>query len=106
MESKLETNLQAIWSERIAAYQASGQTMKAWCQEHSLTVHQLKYWLYKAQRRTQVVSTPAFRPVALASTSGTIECLHVQVGGARIEIRPGFEPGLLREVVAALSPLC
>ncbi|MCZ8517565.1 hypothetical protein O9H85_35570 [Paenibacillus filicis] len=71
----METNLQAIWSERIVAYQASGQTMKAWCQEHSLTVHQLKYWLYKAQRRTQVVSTPAFRPVALASTSGTIECL-------------------------------
>ncbi|WP_442955872.1 IS66 family insertion sequence element accessory protein TnpA [Paenibacillus sp. y28] len=106
MDSKLEMNLQAIWSERIAAYQASGQTMKAWCAEQNLTVHQLKYWLYKAQRQTRAVSTPTFRPVAVASPPRMTEYLHVQVGVARIEIQPGFEPKLLRDVVAALTSLC
>lgn len=106
MDTELENHLQAIWSERIKAYQASGQTMKAWCAEQNLTVHQLKYWLYKAQRQPQTFSTTTFRPVAVASPSGIIECLHVQVGVARIEVRPGFEPELLRDVVAALTPLC
>lgn len=106
MDSELENHLQAIWSERITAYQASGQTMKAWCGEQNLTVLQLKYWLYKAQRQTQACSTTTFHPVTVASPSGITECLHVQVGVARIEVRPGFEPELLRDVVAALMPLC
>ncbi|NKI21265.1 IS66 family insertion sequence element accessory protein TnpB [Paenibacillus dendritiformis] len=50
----METNLQALCKERIAAYQASGQTMKAWCEKHDLTVHQLKYWLSKAKRQASV----------------------------------------------------
>ncbi|WP_446686367.1 IS66 family insertion sequence element accessory protein TnpA [Paenibacillus phytorum] len=49
-ECELDTNVQEIWTARIVVYQASGQTMKARCAEHDLTVHQLKYWLYKAQR--------------------------------------------------------
>ena len=43
---QMEANLQEIWTERIQAYQASGQTMKAWYQEHNVTLYQLKYWLY------------------------------------------------------------
>lgn len=58
----METNLQAIGSERIHAYQTSGQTMKAWCAEQNLTVHQLKYWLYKAQRKRPASSAMIFRP--------------------------------------------
>lgn len=32
--------------------------------------------------------------------------LWVKVGSARIAVRPGFEPQLLRDVVAALETLC
>ena len=49
----MDTHIQALWTERIRVYQASGQTMKAWCTEQNLTLHQLKYWLYKSQRREQ-----------------------------------------------------
>lgn len=98
MDSELEINLQTIWSEHIAAYQASGQTMKAWCTEQNLTVHQLKYWLYKAQRQGRAASVPSFRPVAVSCSPGTTECLQVQVGVAQIEVRPGFKPELLRDV--------
>lgn len=34
----METNLQELWKEHITAYQVSGQSMKAWCKEHDLTV--------------------------------------------------------------------
>jgi len=102
----METNLQAVWSERIQAYQASGQTMKAWCAEQNLTVHQLKYWLYKAQRKGPAASTTTFRPVTVLRPSTVPDSLHIQIGVARIEVRSGFEPELLRDVVVALSPLC
>ncbi|MEK3910307.1 hypothetical protein [Paenibacillus sp. FSL H7-0331] len=31
--------------KRIRSYQASDQTMKAWCMEHDVAVHQFKFWL-------------------------------------------------------------
>ncbi|MFD3272997.1 IS66 family insertion sequence element accessory protein TnpB [Paenibacillus dendritiformis] len=92
----METNLQALWKERITAYQASGHTMKAWCEEHDLTVHQLKYWIYKTKRQAPVTSAnTTFRPVAVAGRIEATESLQIQVGVARIDVRPGFEPGLL-----------
>ena len=101
----METNLQEVWTERIRAYQASGQTMKAWSEEHNVTLHQFKYWLYKAQRQDRAAATTTFRPVTVVR-SAHLDSLQIQVGVARIDVRPGFEPDLLREVVAALTPLC
>jgi len=103
----MEETLQKIWTKRIAAYRASGQTMKAWCAEQNLTVHQLKYWLYKAQRQHNPAAASAtFRAVAITAPEPETEPLWVQVGSARIVVRPGFEPQLLRDVVAALGTGC
>jgi hypothetical protein len=104
----MEVNLQEIWTERIRAYQASGQTMKAWSEAHNVTLHQFKYWLYKAQKQERAAVTPTFRPVTVirSAQTGHTDSLQIQVGAARIDVRPGFEPDLLREVVAALTPLC
>ncbi|MEI7028150.1 IS66 family insertion sequence element accessory protein TnpA, partial [Paenibacillus sp. y28] len=33
----MDTNVQALWTERIKAYQASGKSMNAWCEEQNLT---------------------------------------------------------------------
>jgi hypothetical protein len=100
----MEETPQHIWAERIAAYQKSGQTMTAWCTEQGLKVHQLKYWKYKGMERKKTKSTAAtFRPVAIANSKSEDDSLWIQVGSARIAVRPGFEPQLLRDVVAALE---
>jgi hypothetical protein len=39
----MDMDLQEIWTERIRAYQGSDQTMKAWCMEHNLTLHQINF---------------------------------------------------------------
>lgn len=100
----MEESPKHIWSERIIAYQKSGQTMKVWCAEQGLKVHQLKYWLYKGKerRKTKSIAT-TFRPVAVTAPKPESDPLWVQVGSARIAVRPGFEPQLLRDVVAALE---
>ncbi|MEC0146533.1 IS66 family insertion sequence element accessory protein TnpA [Paenibacillus alginolyticus] len=88
----MEETLQEIWTQRIAAYQAaSGQTMKAWCTEQDLTLHQLKYWLYKAQRQHNPVATSAtFRAVSITALEPETEPLWVQVGSARITLISRF----------------
>ena len=103
----MEETLQEVWTKRINAYQESGQTMKAWCAEQHLTVHQLKYWLYKAQRQQPTAQRSAtFRAVTVITQATEADSLWIQVGTARISVRPGFEPKLLRDVVAALEPVC
>ncbi|MUG73015.1 IS66 family insertion sequence hypothetical protein [Paenibacillus sp. JMULE4] len=103
----MEETLQEIWTKRIAAYQESGQTMKTWCAGQNLTVHQLKYWLYKAQRpHSRAASSATFRAVAVTAPEPENDRLWIQVGSARIAVRPGFDPHLLRDVVAALVPEC
>lgn len=36
-----------LWSERIRAFQSSGQTCKTWCQEHHVPVSTMSYWMCK-----------------------------------------------------------
>ncbi|WP_138753061.1 IS66 family insertion sequence element accessory protein TnpA [Paenibacillus sinopodophylli] len=95
---------QEIWARHIATYQKSGQTMKAWCAQENLKVHQLKYWLYKSPIAKPTETSTTFRAVAIQHSQH--EPLWVQVGVARIAVRTGFEPQLLRDVVAALDLLC
>jgi len=103
----MEETLQEIWTKRIAAYQESGQTMKSWCAEQNLTVHRLKYWLYKAQRQhPRAASSATFRAVAITTPESENDRLWIQAGSARIAVRPGFDPQLLRDVVSALVSEC
>lgn len=103
----MEETLQQIWAKRIVSYQESGQTMKAWCAKQGLPIHQLKYWLYKAQKpQISAPSAATFRRVSVTAPTMEPDPLWIQVGSVRISVRPGFEPQLLRDVVAALSPEC
>ncbi|MBD0380991.1 IS66 family insertion sequence element accessory protein TnpA [Paenibacillus sedimenti] len=103
---QMDETLQAIWAKRIAAYQESGQTLKAWCAEQNVTLHQLKYWLYKAPKTPNRNTSTTFRAVNVMPTTSEDNLLWVQVGPARIAVRPGFKPELLRDIVAALGTEC
>lgn len=42
--------LQEEWEERIGQYKASGMTQAEWCRHQKVSIHKLKYWLYKVDR--------------------------------------------------------
>jgi hypothetical protein len=100
------------WAERIANFRASGLTMAAWSAENQVSVDQLKYWLYKVKKSSPTdpsSSSSGWVPFAVTSTSSDssgASLLVVRVGPAAIELRPGFDPVLLREVVEALQISC
>lgn len=97
------------WIARITDYKSSGLTMSAWCTANQFKLDQLKYWLRKTKETSSSVSaTPSTRwmPLTVVSQPDTIvskSSLVVRIGQASVELRAGFDPQLLREIVDALE---
>ncbi|MFE5321071.1 IS66 family insertion sequence element accessory protein TnpB [Paenibacillus sp. NPDC056579] len=103
------------WQARIAAYRASGLTMKAWCNANQCSVEQLKYWLYNIKRGSpQTTPDPKtspvqFVPLATVDPPGSVSSnpsLILHIGEFRVELHSGFDPKLLREVIHVLTTSC
>ncbi|MBT9169509.1 MAG: hypothetical protein DDT19_02869 [Syntrophomonadaceae bacterium] len=92
--------LQNLWAARIVEFRASGQNAAAWCASNNFSTHQLRYWL----KRDQKVSS--MKPLDWMSLNlskqGVCDALLVRVGGATVEVRPGFDQKLLGDVVKTL----
>jgi hypothetical protein len=87
--------------------------MSAWCKVNHYSIDQLKYCLYKVNRKRSVASTnvsprtpaPAqFVPLAVSESVPSPSSAHlvVVIGSVRIELQSGFDPQLLRDAVQAL----
>jgi transposase-like protein len=98
------------WTARITDFKTSGLTMSAWCKAHDQTIHQLKYWLRKLNHfSSSKPSSTTWLPLAIASPPAqpsSPSSFLVRVGHAGIEVKPGFNPELLREIVRALEMPC
>jgi len=96
------------WEARVAAFRASGQSTTAWCAAHDLKPHQLRSWLRKLKpEETAVRPSSNWLSVEVGKQSDESESsLLVRVGQATIEVKPGFNPALLSDVVRTLAVLC
>lgn len=101
---------QQEWIARIADYKASGLTMAAWCEARQHSVHQLKYWLRKLNpRKVSTLSTTSssWLPVSFEPSGHEPDLpILVRIGRVGIEVRPGFNSELLRQVVQSLDSSC
>ncbi|WP_089610477.1 IS66 family insertion sequence element accessory protein TnpA [Dehalobacterium formicoaceticum] len=95
-----------MWKSRVNEFKSSGQTATAWCTAHELKINQLRYWMRKfksesksAEKKMQWLSVE----IGGLEVSEPQEALPVRVGKATIEVRPGFNPKLLSDVVKTLS---
>lgn len=95
-----KVDLQNLWVSRIADYKASGQSVAAWCAENNIKPNQLWYWLRK-EKQHHSEATISWLPVDL-SEAGLQNSLLVRVGRVAVEVRPGFDPKLLVDVVNTL----
>ncbi|SFQ47472.1 IS66 family insertion sequence element accessory protein TnpA [Caldicoprobacter faecalis] len=96
------------WKARIEAYKASCLSAREFCRQHSITTRQLYYWLRKETLKEQTGNTVQWLPVSLSSKEDIAlsDFLTVKVAPAVIEVREGFNEGLLLHVVKVLSALC
>ncbi|OIQ58572.1 IS66 family insertion sequence element accessory protein TnpA [Neomoorella thermoacetica] len=106
-----KAELQELWASRIAEYRDSGQSVKEWCATHEgVSPRQLWYWLRKYKNQNGVLSVQSTRwlPVEVSEQSSGVHGnpLLIRIGQADIEVKPGFDPALLSQVVRVLVELC
>lgn len=90
----------SYWADRIAEFKGSGQSVPVWCAAHDFKIHQMRYWL-KRDKQASAKKAHAWLSLDL-SDSELQNALVVRVGGVAVEVRPGFDPKLLVDVVKTL----
>jgi len=101
-------NLREVWKVRVDNFKKSGQSMSGWCKENDLKVHQLRYWLEKYDLQQQANSVGS-KWVSVEVKDKDVykdRVISVRIDQAIIELKPGFDPELLRDVIVALNVKC
>jgi hypothetical protein len=61
------------WEKRIAEWQRSGQSQKAFCVQRGLALSTFQWWRRQAKRYAPAQTTPAFLPIAMGVSAVEIE---------------------------------
>lgn len=95
------------WRERLEDFAQSEMTVREWCDFNRLSLHQYYYWRRRlAEPVAKSEGKGAWQTLDIVDTiplSTAKVSLNVSIAGAQIEVAPGFDPALLRAVVAALA---
>jgi hypothetical protein len=101
------TATQAKWADRVLEWRSSGQSAEQYAEGREFKGSTLRYWASMIKRMEPgEAPAPAGRVrmarvvVRKAPADPTIE---VAVGAARVVVRAGFDPALLRQVIVALG---
>lgn len=96
----------AMWQQRIEAFQLSGESnIKAWCQKHEVDSKGMYRWMSKLKLESTPSDT-ATQWVALESISSAnhvASTIVVNVNGASIELKEGFNHNLFLEIFQVLK---
>ena len=92
------------WRRRVGEWQASGLSVRAFCQQRGLTVASFYAWRRVLERRAaeQVVFAPV-QVVADAPPTQTGALEVVLADGRVVRVAPGFDAATLRQVLAVLE---
>jgi hypothetical protein len=103
------TETETKWSERVREWKASGRTAKEFAEGREFKSSTLVYWASclrtgiggapRGKKREPHVRMVRVVPSAVRADDPIV----VAIGAARVTVRAGFDPYLLRQVVKALG---
>jgi hypothetical protein len=99
------------WESRVISFKSSGMGVTDWCKANDVKLERFKYWLYKRKSSNSAPATKNAKQwiaIETAPVASNIQeyALTVNVGQASIQIKPGFDPVLLSDVVKVLAGSC
>jgi hypothetical protein len=97
------------WAERVREWRASGTAADEYARGRGFEGSTLRWWSSRLSRGAVSGATRSkpetdvrlVRVVRASESAGRV--MTVRVGSAMVDVREGFDPGLLREVVSALG---
>jgi hypothetical protein len=96
MKGKRDEAKAQLWSERVEAFERSGQSRRAWCRQAGLNPNTLDYW------RSRLRATSALVPIVV-SDSGTTDIEVRLPSGVQIGARSGTDTAWLASLLRALA---
>jgi transposase-like protein len=95
-----------FWRRTFSAWQASGQTIREYCEQHHVTETSFHYWRRELRQRDAQVSkrhaSPAFVPVRVIPS--TTVAVKIRCPSGHVVILPACDASVLRGLFAALAP--
>ncbi len=98
----------SYWKQHIDSWQETGLTQTEYCRRHNLKHHQLVYWKKRFLKIETDVSFVALKFEDLLDRPAPPEHASLSVvinNHFKIEIRAGFDPQLLRQLIFTLRGL-
>ena len=92
------------WRRWIGDWQASGQSVRAFCERRGLTVASFYAWRRVLERRA--AEKAAFVPVQVVADAVPAQASALEVvltDGRAVRVAPGFDAATLRQVLAVLE---
>jgi hypothetical protein len=100
---KSHERVRKIWESRIKEWRASGLSQGEYCRRNGLRIKSFAYWKKKETGQAKGVKFVPI-PIPLMESEKTESCIKVILGARYvIEIRDGFTPSTLRDVVRTLE---
>ena len=99
---------QEQWDACLASFDASGKTVSQWCREEEIPEHKLRYRLKK--REEMLNASPQedeeVRWLALENAPADSSGVSLRIGTVAVDVRRGFDPKVLADVLQALLQEC
>ncbi len=110
MGTKSSEEIIQYWQQHVEAFKSSGLTREAYSKENGIRVYQLDYWRKKflpSKRKPAIDSKNQWVPVKISNDPGEkSSSIDLWIGTVRVEIKPGFDPTLLTEIIRAVDTQC
>lgn len=100
------TETEAKWSERVREWRACGMSAEEFAEGRGFKGSTLRFWassLRKLESEPRAGAHAHVRLLRVVRKVSAESSIEVAIGGTRIVVRPGFDAGLLKQVVEALG---
>ncbi len=109
-----------IWEKRYQDFQASGKSQAAWCKEKNINPNTFNFWYLRLKREKaeprkqpkESIKWLAVEPKEIEIKTKTNiktssdQTIGLKIADVSIEVKPGFEPEHLINIIKTLSKLC
>jgi transposase-like protein len=102
----IKNDLRSLWEQRLAEYQNSGKTIKAWCQDQELRENQFYYWRKKLRDQSETEQPVKWLSLKLDNNKQAdlaSDSITIHIGQVTVKIKKGFDQQLFREIIQILQ---
>lgn len=108
--SKTSEETIQYWQKHVEAFKSSGLTREAYSKETGIGIYQLDYWRRKISRKKKpqaIIPAKQWMPVKIIDQLPENNShIDLWIGSVRMEIKLGFDPKLLNEILRAVDSRC